>query len=123
MSELGFLCGLSGFYTEFIQLRWTREPKIPYETQLADVLRITGSNLDFDLTWIDVRLVMPGVPSLFLRCLYRHPQKDFEPDDCKAAGDVIVAHECPDDAALVTKNKKHFEPICHVLNKQAAFYS
>ena len=37
--------------------------------------------------------------------------------NCWSMGDLIIALECPPDAALWTTNRKHFEPLCQVLGR------
>lgn len=53
-----------------------------------------------------------------LRELYRNPTRDFLKTDCYVCGDAIIAHEAPAEVPIVTKNKKHFAPICEVFDKR-----
>lgn len=58
-----------------------------------------------------------------LRNLYRKPKHDFEKKDCYYSGDAIITHETPAASTLLSKNKKHIQPLCAVLDKKAEFYS
>lgn len=53
-----------------------------------------------------------------LRELYRVLKKDFNANDCRSAGDAVIAHECPKDAAILTSNPTHFQWCCNTFGKE-----
>jgi hypothetical protein len=57
-----------------------------------------------------------------LRELYRTPKLDFEKSDCFRSSDALIASEAPASASILTKNRKHFEPICEVLSKPCNYF-
>jgi hypothetical protein len=46
----------------------------------------------------------------------------FKRQDCHACGDVLICHEAPKADIVVSKNRKHFEPLCAVLGKEFMYY-
>jgi hypothetical protein len=58
-----------------------------------------------------------------LRELYRNPNNNFAGKDCWHSGDAIISVEAPKDSLLVSKNKKHIEPIAKCISQSCAFYS
>lgn len=46
----------------------------------------------------------------------------FRKSHCYSASDALIAHEAPHNSRLISKNKKHFEPLCTILNKKYEFY-
>ena len=57
------------------------------------------------------------------RLLERAVGSDFTGNDCWSCGDAIICHEAPADAAIVTKNREHFEPLCTALSRTLNAYS
>jgi hypothetical protein len=46
------------------------------------------------------------------RLIARRDIADFVGKDCWSCGDAIICHESPPSAVVVSKNRKHFEPLC-----------
>ena len=57
-----------------------------------------------------------------LRELYRKPKENFDKGSCYRSGDALIVHEAPKDCPVVTKNKKHIQPVCDHLSKPAVYY-
>lgn len=53
--------------------------------------------------------------------LSKAPSEHFKGTDCYRCGDAFICHEAPTTAIIVSKNQKHFEPVCKLLGKNAAF--
>lgn len=51
------------------------------------------------------------------------PDQKFDAKHCYHAGDALIAHEAGDSAVIVSKNEKHFSPICQILGRQLKTYS
>ena len=47
---------------------------------------------------------------------------DFEGGDCWDCGDAIICHEAPSGSTVVSKNRKHFQPLCLMTQKASVFY-
>lgn len=47
----------------------------------------------------------------------KHPKNMADFKNCWNCGDSIIAVECPNKSSLLTKNLKHFEPLCKSLKK------
>jgi len=60
------------------------------------------------------------IPSL--RELYRNPNDNFKGGDCWRSGDALITVEAPIDAVLVTKNKKHIDPISKVAGQPCVYF-
>lgn len=56
------------------------------------------------------------------RLLDKGSGRDFDGKDCWACGDAIICHEAPADSTVVSKNRKHFQPLCSILNKKFIAY-
>jgi len=54
--------------------------------------------------------------------LARKAGADFAGEHCWSCGDAIICHEAPIDAAIVSKNRKHFEPLCAVFGRTLRAY-
>jgi len=54
--------------------------------------------------------------------LARNAGADFAGKHCWSSGDAIICHEAPVDATIVTKNRKHFEPLCAVFGRTLSTY-
>ncbi|MDF1658696.1 MAG: hypothetical protein P1U58_13865 [Verrucomicrobiales bacterium] len=57
-----------------------------------------------------------------LRALYRNPNQNFKRTECYQCGDALIAHEGRNDGIILTRNGKHFEPICDLLETQVLSY-
>jgi hypothetical protein len=57
------------------------------------------------------------------RLLARPAGSNFVGKDCWSCGDAIICHESPSDATVVTKNRKHFEPLCVLIERTLITYS
>lgn len=55
------------------------------------------------------------------RLLAKARGEQFKGTDCYRCGDALICHESPEPAVVVSKNLKHFAPICELLGKAAAF--
>ena len=55
------------------------------------------------------------------RLLSKARGERFKGSDCYRCGDALICHEAPESAVVVSKNRKHFAPICELLGKAAAF--
>jgi len=49
--------------------------------------------------------------------LARKAGTDFAGEHCWSSGDAIICHEAPVDSTVVTKNRRHFEPLCAVFGR------
>ena len=58
-----------------------------------------------------------------LRELYRNPRDNFKKGDCYRSGDALITHESPATFEIVTKNRKHIEPVCAVLGRTGIYYT
>jgi hypothetical protein len=58
-----------------------------------------------------------------LRELYRNPKDNFEKGHCYRSGDALITQEMPVTCKIVTKNKKHIEPVCDSLAKTGIYYT
>jgi hypothetical protein len=56
------------------------------------------------------------------RLLARKAGADFDGKDCWSSGDAIICHEAPTNATIVSKNRKHFEPLCAVFGRTLSTY-
>lgn len=50
-----------------------------------------------------------------IRELYRNPKRNFEAKHCYASSDLLIAFDAVGCDAILTKNGKHFEPMCKEL--------
>ena len=57
-----------------------------------------------------------------LKKAVEYPQNIADVRNCRRCGDAIIAIECPDDSVILTKNEKHFGPICEIINKELLIY-
>lgn len=57
-----------------------------------------------------------------LRELYRNPKDNFDKSDCWRSGDALITVEAPEAAVLITKNRKHIEPVAAVTGQRCTFY-
>ncbi len=57
-----------------------------------------------------------------LRELYRVPKRDFPKNACFRSSDALIVHEAPSASVILTKNRRHIEPVCQILHKQANYY-
>lgn len=58
-----------------------------------------------------------------LQRLLVHPlNTPFQGRDCHSAGDAIIAHECSAQHTIVSKNERHFEPLCASMGKALHSY-
>lgn len=58
----------------------------------------------------------------WLRELYRVPKRDFPKSACFRSSDALIVHEVPSVYVILSKNKKHIEPIRDVLDKKADYF-
>lgn len=56
------------------------------------------------------------------RLLQRASGTPFNGQDCYDCGDAFICHEAPKGSTVVSKNEKHFAPLCAALGKQLASY-
>jgi len=54
--------------------------------------------------------------------LARKAGTDFAGEHCWSSADAVICHEAPVDATVVTKNRKHFEPLCAVFGRTLSTY-
>lgn len=53
-----------------------------------------------------------------LRRLLEGPRGEkFKGADCFACGDALICHESPPASTVISKNQKHFEPLCEILGR------
>ena len=57
------------------------------------------------------------------RLLARPAGSNFVGKDCWSCGDAIICHESPSDATVVSKNRKHFEPLCALMERNLSTYN
>jgi len=56
------------------------------------------------------------------RLLVQPDGEPFKGKDCYSAGDAIIAHECDTVHTIVSKNERHFGPICASMGKTLLSY-
>ena len=61
--------------------------------------------------------------SAFRRLLARASASNFDGQDCWSCGDAIICHEAPSGATVVSKNRKHFQPLCEIMARRLIAYS
>lgn len=61
--------------------------------------------------------------SAFRRLLARVSGSNFAGQDCWSCGDALICHEAPIGATIVSKNRKHFEPLSALMGRKLSVYS
>lgn len=56
------------------------------------------------------------------RLLEHPPERPFPGKDCHSVGDAIIAHEAAPGQTVVSKNEKHFNPLCQEMGKTLHCY-
>lgn len=57
-----------------------------------------------------------------LKEIVRLKKRDVQKRECWRSGDAVIAIEAPENVAIVTRNCKHFTPICAALGKPLRCY-
>jgi hypothetical protein len=58
----------------------------------------------------------------FLRELYRVPKRNFPQSACFRSSDALIVHESPVSSTILTKNKKHIEPLSQLTGRKAQYF-
>jgi len=57
------------------------------------------------------------------RLIAKSAGSDFEGRDCWSCGDAFICEESPSSAIVISKNRKHFEPLCALVGRTLFAYS
>ncbi|MEN6561118.1 MAG: hypothetical protein ABFD52_10120 [Acidobacteriota bacterium] len=93
-------------------------------TTRCNIVKIFLDNLDAFKNIVDYLEEAPFLDSeqerlkaVLLKAI-EHPRNLGNRKECYACGDAVIAVECPDDCVMISKNEKHFNPICDKIGKK-----